>query len=76
MQNLNNINRAISWKTKKVENGFMAIVTSFDYKVARVLHFEQTYKTRAIAKSNAQKAVRYLKSVQKENNHNDCIFNN
>lgn len=64
MENMNNIQRVVSWNSKKNADGtFSAQAYSFDQNVV-VRHAKYTRATRAQAVSAAKKAARYIRSQQ------------
>ena len=64
MTNLENIQRVVSWHSKKNEDGtYTSTVYSFDYELPATIHAEYTRKTRASATNAAKKAVRHIKSI-------------
>lgn len=65
MKELNNIQRVVSWNSKKNADGtYTAKAYSFDHQVSPVIHGEYTRASRAQAVTAAKKAVRYLKAQQ------------
>lgn len=62
---MKNFNDVISWRTKKVEGGFEFRVISVGYQVDTIIHKTGLMSTRARAKSQAVKWVRYYKSLQR-----------
>ncbi len=65
MKELNNIQRVVSWNSKKNADGtYTANAYSFDHGVSPVTHASYTRASRAQAVTAAKKAVRYLKAQQ------------
>lgn len=63
MTNLENVQRVITWNSKKLDDGnFIANVYSFDHGVEAVVHCSYTCDSRAKAVTRAKKAVRFLKA--------------
>jgi hypothetical protein len=66
MNALNNIQRVVSWNSKKNNDGtFTATAYSFDHNAPTVVHASYTRASRAQAVADAKKAVRYLKAQQR-----------
>lgn len=61
---MTNVQRVVSWNTKKTAAGFEFRVYSFDYQVADVEHARGTLPTRAQAVARAKQWVRYIKAQQ------------
>lgn len=62
---MNTFNTVITWNTKKVSNGFQFNVISVGYEVETKTHKTGVLSSRAKAKRQAQKWVKYLKQQQK-----------
>lgn len=58
-----NLNRIVSWRTKKTDVGFEYIVFSFDHNVPNAVHEKGTLNTRAKACGRAKKVCKYLRGV-------------
>ena len=64
VQNLDNIQRVVSWRsTKNADGTFTGHVTSFDYGVS-VFHASCIHHTRSQAVYGAKKLVRFVKAVK------------
>jgi len=63
---MNTFNTVITWNTKKVSNGFEFNVISVGYQVQTKTHKTGVRSSRAIAKRQAQKWVRYFKQQQQK----------
>jgi hypothetical protein len=61
---MEHINRVVTWRTKKVDNGFEFRVFSLDYKKDTIIHKTGVLPTRARAVTQAKKWVRHYKSAQ------------
>jgi len=65
MNEVNNIQRVVSWNSKKNADGtYTATAYSFDHDAPTVVHAAYTRASRAQAVTAAKKAVRYLKAQQ------------
>lgn len=66
MNELNNIQRVVTWNSKKNADGTCtAKAYSFDHNAPTVVHASYTRASRAQAVTAAKKAVRYLKAQQR-----------
>ena len=66
MNNTNNIQRVVSFSSKKNQDGtFTGTAYSFDFQVANVVHATFNRKTRAQAVGATKKAVKALKNIQR-----------
>jgi len=66
MNNIDNIQRVVGWKSKKNADGtFTATAYSFDEAKTRTIHVEYTRKTRARSVTAVKKACRFLKQKQR-----------
>lgn len=57
-------NTVITWRTKKVENGFEYSVIEVGYQVDTITHKTGVLATRAQAKGQAQKWAKYIKATR------------
>jgi len=65
MYHLENIKRVVSWNSTKNPDGtFTGAVFSFEGNNIRICHGRFTRKTRAQAVGAAKRGVRYVKSIQ------------